>query len=394
MPAQAESAQPEAGHPGTVLEIENLSKTFGALRAVDGIDFSVDDEFFAFLGPSGSGKTTTLRMIAGLEAPDSGRIALEGREITFLPPEKRNIHTVFQSYALFPHMTVAENVAFGLKRKRLSKHYIREEVTRFLALVDLSEKAESRPRELSGGEKQRVALVRALINRPKLLLLDEPLGALDLKIRQKLAIDLVNIREEVNISFVYVTHDQTEALTMADRIAVMDKGRILQVGGPKELYENPCCGFVARFIGNTNILEGRVTERDGKLVKVALPGLSDVWGMHAGSGIAGRSRVNVSVRPEKIRISRTSRKEPGYNELLGVVREIIYVGPSTEFLVELKSTDCNQSKERPPGAPTGSDCLFRVFAQNTSPENEIWKITWDEHVYLSFRFDRTLVLGN
>ncbi len=364
-----------------VLEISDLSKSFGKLRAVDGINFSVGEEFFAFLGPSGSGKTTTLRMIAGLEIPDSGEIYLEGENITSLPPEKRNVNTIFQSYALFPHMTVFENVAFGLKRKKFDKRYIEQEVIKYLEMVGMRDKASRLPRELSGGEKQRVALIRGLINKPKVLLLDEPLGALDLKIRQKLAIDLVNIREQVNISFVYVTHDQTEALTMADRIAVMNRGKILQIGEPKELYENPCCSFVAYFIGNTNFLKGKIVERRESFVKVSIPDLCEVWGVLGGAArdanIGVGSEVSVSIRPEKVSISRMESKREKYNVIDGIVKEIIYVGPSTEFLVKLKN---------------GDD--FRVFAQNITPESEIWRITWDERVYLSWRFDKTLVLAD
>ncbi len=380
-----------------VLEIRNLSKSFEELVAVDDVSFAVEDEFFAFLGPSGSGKTTTLRMIAGLEIPDRGEIFLEGENITTLPPEKRNVNTIFQNYALFPHMTVFDNVAFGLRRKKLDKNFIKQEVSKYLKMVGLEDKANRLPRELSGGEKQRVALIRGLINKPKLLLLDEPLGALDLKIRQKLAIDLVNIREQVNISFVYVTHDQTEALTMADRIAVMNKGKILQIGEPKELYENPCCSFVARFIGNTNFLNGRVEEKRGEFFRVSVPGVGDIWGIPSKgrvpyvekglyaepfrgkdsleSDIRIGMDVNLSIRPEKVSIARERVKKSEHNSLSGVVKEIIYVGPSTEFIVTLEN---------------GKD--FRVFAQNITPQSEIWKVTWDDRVYLSWRFDKTLIL--
>ena len=361
-----------------VLQVKNLNKSFGKLKAVDNVSLSVEDEFFAFLGPSGSGKTTTLRMTAGLEMPDRGSIVLEGEDITNYPPEARNINTVFQNYALFPHMTVFENVAFGLRRKKMDNKFIKSEVSRFLEMVDLSDKAKRMPKQLSGGEKQRVALVRALINKPKLLLLDEPLGALDLKIRQKLAIELVNIREQVDISFIYVTHDQTEALTMADRIAVMNKGKIVQIGEPKELYENPGTSFVAHFIGNTNLLEGKITEKDGELYKVDIPGLGEVWGILTSvtdKVVGVGDSIYVSIRPEKIGITKKRKNVPGRNELAGKVEEMIYVGPSTEFIVRLKN---------------GKD--FRVFVQNISPENEVWNIEWEDEIFLYWRFDKTLIL--
>ncbi len=361
-----------------VLAVRNLKKTFGKVHAVDTVSFDVEDEFFAFLGPSGSGKTTTLRMAAGLEIPDEGTISLEGRDITFDPPEKRNINTVFQNYALFPHMTVFENVAFGLRRKKLDKKVIEAEVTRALEMVSLLDKAARLPKQLSGGEKQRVALVRALVNKPKVLLLDEPLGALDLKIRQKLAIDLVNIREQVDISFIYVTHDQTEALTMADKIAVMNKGKIVQIGEPKELYENPRSSFVANFIGNTNILQGKIIEVDGGFCKVDIPGLSQVWGTVVSDAIRELTvgdPVHISIRPEKIQITKKGNTAPEHNVLSGKVEELIYVGPSTEFLVLLK---------------TG--VTMRIFVQNISPESEVWNISWEDHVNLYWRFDKTLIL--
>jgi spermidine/putrescine transport system ATP-binding protein len=362
-----------------ILAVKNLVKSFGDLTAVNNVSFSIEDEFFALLGPSGSGKTTTLRMAAGLELPDLGTISLEGTDITGDPPEKRNINTVFQNYALFPHMTVFENVAFGLRRKKIDNRTIRSEVVKFLEMVKLTDKADRLPKQLSGGEKQRIALIRALINKPKVLLLDEPLGALDLKIRQKLAIDLVNIREQVNITFVYVTHDQSEALVMADRIAVMDKGKILQIGEPKELYENPNCGFVSHFIGNTNILKGKVIEKSGELYKVDIPGLTELWGVQPATSrekISVGSTINVSIRPEKVFVSKKKREETSGNNILsGTVEEVIYVGPSTEFLIRLK--DGNE---------------FRTFIQNISPENEVWDIKWEDKVFLHWRFDKTLIL--
>ena len=370
---------PESTTPG--LEVRHLTKRFGKIIAVNDVSFEIaSGEFFSLLGPSGSGKTTMLRMIGGLETPDAGDIFLEGKKITFLPPEKRDINIVFQNYALFPHLTVYDNVAFGPRRRKWPEDKIRREVTTLLEMVHLSGYEEKYPRQLSGGEKQRVALIRALILKPKVLLLDEPLGALDLKIRQALQLELANIQYEVGITFIYVTHDQSEALTMADRIAVMNKGRILQIGTPKEIYEHPSDRFVANFIGNTNLFEGVVKEVAGDDIRVEVPGLMEMWGVasdkHAAQMRPGM-QVAVSVRPEKMRISRNKPEKPGYNMIQGVVDDVIYLGVSTEFLVKL---------------PNGQ--IVRVFAQNISQENELWNITWDEPVWVFWRPHRSLVLAD
>ncbi len=363
------------------LEVRNLTKRFGNIVAVNDVSFEIaSGEFFSLLGPSGSGKTTMLRMIGGLETPDAGDIFLEGKKITFLPPEKRDVNIVFQNYALFPHLNVYDNVAFGPRRRKWPEDKIRREVTALLEMVHLSGYEEKYPRQLSGGEKQRVALIRALILKPKLLLLDEPLGALDLKIRQALQLELANIQYEVGITFIYVTHDQSEALTMADRIAVMNKGRILQVGTPKEIYEHPVNRFVANFIGNTNLFEGVVKEIAGQDVKVDVPGLMELWGIASENHVAQLrigQRIAVSVRPEKMRLSRVKPQKPGYNLVQGVVDDLIYLGVSTEFLVRLPN-----------------DQVVRVFAQNISREDELWSITWDEPVWVYWRPERSLVLAD
>ncbi len=362
------------------LEVRNLTKRFGKIVAVNDVSFDIQSgEFFSLLGPSGSGKTTMLRMIGGLETPDAGEIVLEGERITFLPPEKRDVNIVFQNYALFPHLNVFDNVAFGPRRRKWPEDKIRKEVTKLLEMVHLRGYEEKYPRQLSGGEKQRVALIRALILKPKLLLLDEPLGALDLKIRQALQLELANIQYEVGITFIYVTHDQSEALTMADRIAVMNKGRILQIGTPKEIYEHPSDRFVANFIGNTNLFEGVVKKVNGEDVRVDVPGLMELWGIASekyAAQLRPSVRVAVSVRPEKMRISRNKPEKPGYNLVQGVVEDVIYLGVSTEFLVKL---------------PNGQ--MVRVFAQNISQENELWTITWDEPVWVYWRPHRSLVLA-
>jgi putative spermidine/putrescine transport system ATP-binding protein len=287
------------------IRIRNLVKRYGDVAAVDGVDLDIArGEFFTMLGPSGSGKTTTLRMIAGFEIPDAGSIELGGNDVSRLPPFDRDINTVFQDYALFPHMTVGDNVAYGLMVKKVPKADRRTRTAEALEMVRLSGYADRKPGQLSGGQKQRVALARAIVNRPRVLLLDEPLGALDLKLRQEMQIELKRIQQEVGITFVYVTHDQEEALTMSDRIAVFNHGRIEQLGPPAEVYEHPVSAFIAGFVGVSNVIE-----RDGR---------------------------RYTVRPEKIRIL-ASGAEPrnGAHAEDGVVRDVQYVGPVTRYHVTL-----------------------------------------------------------
>ena len=359
------------------LDVRDLTKRFGALVAVDHVSFEIArGEFFSLLGPSGSGKTTILRMVGGLLTPDEGQVFLSGKDITFDPPEKRDVNIVFQNYALFPHLNVYDNVAFGPRRHRWPEARIREEVTRLLEMVHLAGYEKKYPRQLSGGEKQRVALIRALITRPQLLLLDEPLGALDLKIRQSLQLELVDIQEETGITFIYVTHDQSEALTMADRIAVMNKGRILQIGDPKTIYEQPLNRFVAHFIGNTNLLEGKVIATKGADVQIRVPRLGEFWGRSLdGASVRAGQTVSMSIRPEKMRIARQEPDRGGYNKIKGVVEDLIYVGVSTEFIVRVA-----------PGQ------TLRIFAQNISREDDLWQITWDDPVWVYWRPERSLVL--
>src|SRR5437764_4486797 len=252
----------------------DVTKRFGNVVAVDHVTIEVaHGEFFSLLGPSGCGKTTSLRMIAGFEEPESGRVTLTGRDIVGVPPYRRNVNTVFQSYALFPHLTVFDNVAFGLRRKKVAKHEARDRVQRYLRLVQLEGYDDRRPQQLSGGQQQRVALARALVNQPAVLLLDEPLGALDLKLRKQMQLELMRIQREVGVTFVYVTHDQEEALVMSDRLAVMSQGKVEQIGFPEDIYERPTTRFVAGFIGTSNIVEAPVVGRSGDLVQVeAAPG--------------------------------------------------------------------------------------------------------------------------
>jgi spermidine/putrescine transport system ATP-binding protein len=257
---------------GNAIELRDVVKRFGEIRAVDHVSLQIrDGEFFSLLGPSGCGKTTTLRMIAGFEYPTSGQVRIHGREMATTPPYQRPVNTVFQSYALFPHMTVTENVAFGLEMKRIPKAEVGPRVQEALEMVRLGGFAGRHPRQMSGGQQQRVALARALVNRPEVLLLDEPLGALDQKLRKELQLELKSLQRRVGVTFIFVTHDQEEALTMSDRIAVMSLGKVLQVGTPTEIYERPTCKFVADFIGETNFIDGTVVENGGDYATIATP---------------------------------------------------------------------------------------------------------------------------
>jgi len=287
------------------ISVRGLTKRYGDVVAVDGIDLDIPaGEFFTMLGPSGSGKTTTLRMIAGFEMPDEGTIELAGEDVSRLPPYDRPVNTVFQDYALFPHMTVQANVEYGLMVKRVKKGERRERATKALEMVRLAGYGDRKPSQLSGGQRQRVALARAIVNRPKVLLLDEPLGALDLKLRQEMQIELKSIQREVGITFVYVTHDQEEALTMSDRLAVFNQGKIEQIGPPAEVYEHPQSEFIAGFVGVSNVIE-----RDGR---------------------------RYTVRPEKLNLLEDGdQPEPGARVEAGVVRDVQYVGPVTRYHVTL-----------------------------------------------------------
>jgi spermidine/putrescine transport system ATP-binding protein len=321
------------------IRLIDLEKRFGAVRAVDGVSLDVQQgEFFSLLGPSGCGKTTTLRMIGGFELPTGGRILLRDRDITMDPPDKRPINMVFQNYALFPHLDVGDNVAFGLKRKKVAKAEIARRVDEALGLVRLEGYEGRKPNQLSGGQQQRVALARALVNRPTVLLLDEPLGALDLKLRRQLQIELKRIQHEVGITFVYVTHDQEEALTMSDRIAVMNGGRVEQLGTPEELYERPRTRFVADFIGTSNLLSGAIESVEGRTAVVRLAG-GDRCVTAIARDLGVGHAVELSVRPEAVTLRALNGTGPtvAVGTINATVEQAAYLGGNIQYLVRSPS---------------------------------------------------------
>jgi spermidine/putrescine transport system ATP-binding protein len=348
MSQQAEvDAPPATGAGYDGLRLRRLTKRFANFTAVHELDLDVPrGSFFALLGPSGCGKTTTLRMVAGLETPTSGTITLAGQDITDAKPYRRPVNTVFQNYALFPHLDIYENVAFGLRRRKSGD--VERQVDEMLALVELEAQRRKKPAQLSGGQQQRVALARALINKPEVLLLDEPLGALDLKLRRAMQIEIKRIQTEVGLTFVHVTHDQEEAMTMADTVAVMNKGIIEQMGAPTELYENPRSTFVANFLGQSNLIEGRVKGRSADMVTVDMHGI-DVR-VPADRAHADGDAGWIGIRPEKVLIGEenTELDAPGNTVPGGVISDVSFVGVSTQYLVRM---------------PWGQE--IQVFAQNT-----------------------------
>ncbi|MCB8961412.1 MAG: ABC transporter ATP-binding protein [Ardenticatenales bacterium] len=321
------------------VKLENVTKQFADVIAVDNLSLEIEDgEFFSLLGPSGCGKTTTLRLVAGFEQPNSGQIAIMGQPVAGIPAYRRPVNTVFQSYALFPHMTVAKNIAFGLEMAKVPKEDIDRRVAEALELVQMGRFGLRRPDQLSGGQKQRIALARALVNRPRVLLLDEPLGALDLKLRKAMQLELKHIQSEVGITFIYVTHDQEEAITMSDRIAVMSDGLVQQIGSPREIYEHPTNRFVADFIGETNFIVGEI-KAAGRTSVI------ESKGVH----MAGQSRhefpvgkqVTLAVRPEKIHLhaGQETRQETGKVFVPGIITEMIYIGTDTRYRVDIPTGD-------------------------------------------------------
>jgi len=314
-----------------IVRIERLTKRFGQVVAVDEVSLEIQaNEFFALLGPSGCGKTTLLRMLAGFDSPSAGGILIDGDDMASVAPNRRPVNMVFQSYAVFPHMSVADNVAYGLMVSGVPRSEIAPRVAQALAMVRLENFETRKPDQLSGGQRQRVALARALVKRPKVLLLDEPLSALDRKLREEMQLELVRLQHEVGITFVIVTHDQEEALSMADRIAVMDRGRLLQIAPPQELYESPNCHMVADFIGKMNLFQGRILTADGNRIRVAADGLGEIE-LSDQRPLSGE--VSIAVRPEKIRLS-LERPADGSIALPGKVAQLAYFGDTSQLYVD------------------------------------------------------------
>jgi putative spermidine/putrescine transport system ATP-binding protein len=332
---------------------ENVTRHFGQVRAVDSVNFDVEDgEFFTFLGPSGSGKTTCLRLIAGFEQPDSGTVYIDSQSTNHLPPYERNVHTVFQDYALFPHMSVLDNVAYSMMVKNVSRTERHQKAQEALELVQLSDLGKRRPSQLSGGQRQRVALARALVDRPKILLLDEPLGALDLKLREQMQVELKALQLQVGITFIYVTHDQEEALSMSDRIAVFNHGKIEQVDTPANIYEFPTTAFVAGFVGTSNLIQGNLAKR-----------------------LASADKA-LQIRPERIRIlPAEGAAKPGEVSVAGTVKEAVYLGMQTRYRISLDEGE-----------------LLTVTSQNQSSESALWPV--GERVVLTWLERDMHVLGN
>jgi spermidine/putrescine transport system ATP-binding protein len=341
----------EASERSGAVSLRALTKAFEEVTAVDGIDLDVAaGEFFSLLGPSGCGKTTTLRLIAGFERPTGGEVLLDGTDLSAVPPERRNVNTVFQSYALFPHLNVSDNVAFGLRYQKVDRRDRERRVREALELVELGELAKRRPHQLSGGQQQRVALARALILRPALLLLDEPLGALDAKIRRQLRLELKSLQEEVGTTFIFVTHDQEEALSMSDRIAVMNRGRIDQIGTPREVYESPRTLFVADFLGVANTMSVEAVGGEGGGCSVR----AGEFMLEAGCGdLDARGEVTVVVRPERLEVS-DHDPDPGPNCLPGMVDRTVFVGSNLQVMVRLATGALLQAS-----VPNGGEGLDR-----------------------------------
>ena len=348
------------------VEIERITKSFGDFKAVDDVSLKVyKGEIFCLLGASGCGKTTLLRMLGGFETPTAGRILIDGEDMSDVPPYERPVNMMFQSYALFPHMSVEQNIAFGLKQDRLPKHEIQERVATMLDLVKMSDYAKRKPHQLSGGQRQRVALARSLVKRPKLLLLDEPLGALDKKLREHTQFELISLQDKLGVTFIVVTHDQEEAMTLASRIGVMNHGEIVQAGTPSEIYEFPSSRFVADFVGSVNMFEGKLIEDEPDYVRIGSPELDATIYVSHGISAPPGAVVWAALRPEKVFMSVAAPEGGADNVVRGTVQDIAYLGDLSIYLVKL---------------PTGK--VVRVTQPNTSRHAEA--IGWDQQVYLSW----------
>lgn len=357
--------------------IQGITKQFGQFVAVDNVDLGIyQGELFALLGGSGCGKTTLLRMMAGFETPTSGRILIDGVDMTEVPPYERPVNMMFQSYALFPHMTVEQNVAYGLKRDGVARDNIRQRVDHMLAMVELSPLAKRKPHQLSGGQRQRVALARSLVKKPKVLLLDEPLGALDKRLREQTQYELMNLQEKLGITFVVVTHDQEEAMTLSTRIAVMDQGTFVQTGTPTEIYEYPETQFVANFIGSANTFEGRVSHQQGEYASISIAELNQEFLAESTSSLAEGAKVWVAIRPEKFHMSRHAEPGRDTNMISGIVEDIGYYGNSSTYRIR-----------------AGEERIVEVTHPNQRrPRDGRHVAEWEERVFLTFEPSSAVVL--
>jgi len=352
-------------------------KQFGDFTAVDAVDLDIyRGELFALLGGSGCGKTTLLRMLAGFETPTNGSIKIDGIDMTGVPPYERPVNMMFQSYALFPHMSVEKNVAYGLHRDGIARKEVRERVQEMLAMVELQDFARRKPAQLSGGQRQRVALARALIKRPKVLLLDEPLAALDKRLREQTQFELMNIQDKLGITFIVVTHDQEEAMTLATRIAVMDQGQFMQIGTPAEIYENPSSRFIANFIGSANLIDGTVASTEDNQLIIKLPDSPTTLIVGADDSVTAGDSVSIAIRPEKIRIDKNKPADEIDNVMFGKVREMAYLGRLSIYHIL-----------------TEHGAVLEVTAPNqTRYRDGQHAVDWDDEVYLSFDPDAAIVL--
>ncbi len=359
------------------IKVQSVGKLFGDFTAVDSVDLEIyKGQLFSLLGGSGCGKTTLLRMLAGFETPSSGTIYIDGVDMTNVPPYERPVNMMFQSYALFPHMTVENNVAYGLKRDGIDKGEIKRRVDEMLTMVELTQFSKRKPHQLSGGQKQRVALARSLVKQPKVLLLDEPLGALDKRLRENTQFELMNIQEQLGITFVVVTHDQEEAMTLSTRIAMMDNGRFMQIGTPTEIYEFPDSRLVANFIGSANMFEGRVTENGPDHIIVQCKEPECEFYIDHGFAIQEGTKVWTAIRPEKIRVSKTAPESVESNQIKGVIDDIGYLGKLSTYRVRV-----------------GNDTIIEITSPNLSrPRDGSLVHDWEDEIYLSWDPSSVVVL--